>query len=81
MKKFVTLGLVPLFICMTATMLAGDQGHIGRDRSGNDTVVDGALVRTLIGQDLPRAFQFSGNQLIVKSIHPEEHWRVVWERE
>jgi len=42
--------------------------------------VDGALVRTLIGKDLPRAFEFSGNQLIVKSTRPDEHWRVTWER-
>jgi lipocalin-like protein len=41
--------------------------------------VEGALVRTLIGKDLPRAFEFSGRQLIVKSTHPEEHWRVAWE--
>ncbi|MGD0182123.1 MAG: lipocalin-like domain-containing protein, partial [Terriglobales bacterium] len=42
--------------------------------------VEGALVRTLIGKDLPRAFEFSGKQLIVKSTRPDEHWRVVWER-
>ena len=41
--------------------------------------VEGALVRTLIGKDLPRAFELSGKQLIVKSTHPEEHWRVAWE--
>jgi hypothetical protein len=41
--------------------------------------VDGALVRTFIGKELPRAFDFSGKQLIVKSTHPEEHWRVAWE--
>ena len=41
--------------------------------------VDGALVRTLIGKDLPRAYEFSGNQLIVKSVNPKEHWRVAWE--
>ena len=41
--------------------------------------VDGALVRTLIGKDLPRAFELSGQQLIVKSTRPEEHWRVAWE--
>ena len=41
--------------------------------------VEGALVRTLIGKDLPRTFELSGNQLIVKSTHPEEHWRVAWE--
>jgi Lipocalin-like domain len=42
--------------------------------------VDGALVRTLIGKDLPRAYEFSGRQLIVKSTRPDEHWRVAWER-
>lgn len=41
--------------------------------------VEGALVRTLIGKDLPRSFEFSGRQLIVKSTRPDEHWRVVWE--
>jgi Lipocalin-like domain len=41
--------------------------------------VEGALVRGLIGKDLPRSFEFSGNQLIVKSTHPEEHWKVTWE--
>jgi hypothetical protein len=41
--------------------------------------VEGALVRTLIGKDLPRSFEFSGNQLIVKSTRPEEHWKVTWE--
>jgi hypothetical protein len=42
--------------------------------------VEGALVRTLIGKDLQRAYEFSGRQLIVKSTRPDEHWRVVWER-
>jgi hypothetical protein len=42
--------------------------------------VEGALVRTLIGKNLPRSFEFSGNQLIVKSTRPEEHWKVIWER-
>jgi hypothetical protein len=41
--------------------------------------VEGALVRTLVGKNLPRAFEFWGTQLIVKSTHPEEHWRVAWE--
>jgi hypothetical protein len=42
--------------------------------------VEGALARALIGKDLPRIFEFSGNQLIVKSSRPEEHWNVTWER-
>jgi hypothetical protein len=41
--------------------------------------VEGVLVRTLIDKDLPRAFELSGNQLIVKSTRPDEHWRVAWE--
>jgi Lipocalin-like domain len=41
--------------------------------------VEGALVRSLIGKDLPRSFEFSGNQLIVKSTRSEEHWKVTWE--
>jgi hypothetical protein len=42
--------------------------------------VEGALVRSLIGKDLPRSFEFSANQLIVKSTRPEEHWKVTWEQ-
>jgi hypothetical protein len=41
--------------------------------------VEGALVRTLIGKDLPRSFEFASKQLIVKSTRPEEHWKVTWE--
>jgi hypothetical protein len=40
--------------------------------------VEGALVRTLIGKDLTRVYDFSGKQLIVKSSGPDEHWRVAW---
>jgi hypothetical protein len=42
--------------------------------------VDGALVRSLIGKDLPRAYELSGKQLIVKSTRVDEKWRVCWER-
>ena len=41
--------------------------------------IDGALVRTLIGKDLKRAYEISGNRLIVRSTNPSERWRVVWE--
>ena len=41
--------------------------------------VEGALVRTLIAKDLPRSFEFSGKQLIVKSTRADEHWKVTWE--
>jgi hypothetical protein len=42
--------------------------------------IEGALVRTLVGKDLTRSYESSGNQLIVKSADPNEHWRVAWER-
>lgn len=41
--------------------------------------VEGALVRSLIGKELPRLFELSGKQLIVKSASPNEHWKVTWE--
>jgi hypothetical protein len=43
--------------------------------------VEGALVRTLIGKDFTRVYEFSSKQLIVKSSSPNEHWRVAWERD
>ena len=42
--------------------------------------IDGALVRTLIGKDLKRAYEIAGKRLTVKSTNPNEHWKVVWER-
>lgn len=42
--------------------------------------VEGALVRTLVGKDLPRSYELKGNRLTIKSIHPDEHWSVAWER-
>lgn len=41
--------------------------------------VEGGLVRALIGKDLTRVFELSGDQLVVKSVNPNEHWRVAWE--
>jgi hypothetical protein len=42
--------------------------------------VEGAVVRTLIGKDLPRRYEFKGDQLIVESTRTDEHWRVIWVR-
>lgn len=42
--------------------------------------IDGALVRTLIGKDLKRSYEISGDRLTVKSTDPNEHWKIVWER-
>jgi hypothetical protein len=34
----------------------------------------------LVGKDLPRAFQFTGDgHLIIRSTNPDEHWSVTWE--
>jgi len=41
--------------------------------------VEGALVRSLVGKELKRSYEFSGKQLIVKSPDPKERWRVAWE--
>jgi len=41
--------------------------------------VEGALVRNLIGKDLKRVYELSGNQLIVRSFDPNEHWKVIWQ--
>ena len=41
--------------------------------------VEGARVRSLIGKDLVRSYEFSGNELIVKSSDTKERWRVAWE--
>ncbi len=43
--------------------------------------VDGAIVRSLIGKDLPRKYKFSAKRLIVSSTDPKEHWRVTWEHD
>ena len=41
--------------------------------------VEGGLVRSLVGKELVRSFELSGNRLVVKSSNPNEHWRVAWE--
>jgi hypothetical protein len=42
--------------------------------------VEGALVRSLVGKELLRRYELSGNRLIVESARLDERWRVVWER-
>ncbi|MBV9573409.1 MAG: lipocalin-like domain-containing protein [Acidobacteriales bacterium] len=41
--------------------------------------VQGALVRSLIGKDLTRMYRMSGNQLVLTSSRPDEHWTIAWE--
>jgi hypothetical protein len=33
----------------------------------------------LVGKDLVRIYEFSGEQLVLKSSSPNEHWRVAWD--
>jgi len=59
----------------------GSYGSYRIDDSSTFTFhIDGALVRTLIGKDLKRAYEITGNRLTVKSTDPNEHWKVIWER-
>jgi hypothetical protein len=43
--------------------------------------VQGSITRDLlVGKDLPRAYEFTGDgHLIIRSSRPEEHWSVSWE--
>jgi hypothetical protein len=63
---------------------SGYEASYGSYRIDDDSTftfhIDGALVRTLIGKDLKRTYEISGERLTVKSTDPNEHWKVVWER-
>ena len=41
---------------------------------------DGANVRSLLGQDVPRRYELAGQRLVLRSTRPDEHWSVTWER-
>lgn len=41
---------------------------------------EGSLVRSLLGQDLPRRYRFADGRLFISSTRPDEHWSVAWER-
>ena len=44
--------------------------------------VQGSITRGLVGKDLTRVYQVTGNRrLIIKSTRPDEHWSVVWEHD
>jgi len=64
--------------------LGGYEAYYGRydiDEKAHSVThhVEGALVRTLIGKDLTRVYEFSGKQLILKSSRQDEHWVIAWE--
>jgi hypothetical protein len=76
---------VPTSSFLSSTRQGGYEASYGRydidERAQAWTFhVEGAMVRSLVGKDLKRRYEFSGNQLIVTSSSPDEHWRVAWER-
>jgi lipocalin-like protein len=40
--------------------------------------VQGSITRGLVGKSLPRVYQFSKGQLIIRPARPDEHWSVIW---
>lgn len=46
-----------------------------------EITIESAAVRDLIGQKFERAFEVSGDQLVLKPTSPDEHWRVTYERD
>ena len=43
--------------------------------------VQGSVTRGLVGKSLTRVFELSGNRLLIRSVDPQEHWRVTWEHD
>jgi len=35
-------------------------------------------VPSLVGKELPRRFELSAGQLVIKSTDPKERWKAVW---
>jgi hypothetical protein len=50
------------------------------EEEGADGNVHRADCTGLLVKDLTRAYELSGNRLIVKAANPAERWRVAWER-
>ncbi len=42
---------------------------------------DGANVRSLLGQDLPRRYEITDRRLVLRSTRSDERWSVTWERD
>ena len=42
--------------------------------------VEGSVTRGLVGKHLTRAYRFSDGRLTMRSVRPDEHWSVTWER-
>jgi hypothetical protein len=54
--------------------------HVDEPGSTFTYHVEGALVRALVGKDLRRKYELSGNRLVIMPPTADEHWRVTWER-
>jgi hypothetical protein len=53
---------------------------LNAERSSFVYHVEGSLAKDLVGQDLPRSYQFVDDHLVLASTRPDEKWRVVWRR-
>jgi hypothetical protein len=42
--------------------------------------VEGSVTRGLVGKSLTRAYRFTDGRLTMRSVRPDEHWSVTWER-
>lgn len=70
----------------TAYTSNGYEAYYGRvatdEAAGTFTMtIESALVRDLIGQDLERNYEISGEQLILTPADPSEGWRVAYEQQ
>jgi hypothetical protein len=76
---------------MYATPISNEYTREGYEGSFGRYVIDeatktvthhyeGSFVRSLIGHDLPRRYEFVDGRLIISPTRADEHWSVVWER-
>ena len=42
---------------------------------------DGANVRSLLAQEIPRRYEIAGSRLVIRSTRADERWSVTWERD
>jgi hypothetical protein len=43
--------------------------------------IQGSITHGLVGKNLVRAYQLSGQRLLIHSTRPDEHWQAVWEHD
>lgn len=54
--------------------------EVDQDEGTFAITIEAAAVRNLIGQTFERAFEVSGDQLVLTPTSPDESWRVTYER-